>query len=174
MYLKNYYEEGFMAYFEWDPSLNIGIDIIDEQHKKIVEYVNDLDSILNNKNFDSNFLINSVAFKDKLKKIVDELVNYTITHFAFEEDMMEKANYTLLKSHKQEHKIFTNIASSYQQRFKNGDDIAFELLEELKTWLSDHITKEDMDYHSEVLKNSNDSNKTTGLKSKLKSFWSKI
>ena len=41
-----------MAYWVRDSSLRIGLDIIDEQHKRIIDYINDLDKILTSKNFD--------------------------------------------------------------------------------------------------------------------------
>ncbi len=32
-----------MSYWTWDSSLSVGIEIIDEQHQRIVSYLNDLD-----------------------------------------------------------------------------------------------------------------------------------
>lgn len=161
-----------MAYFEWDSSLSIGIDIIDEQHKRIIDYINELDLFLSNKNFDSSFVANSVSFKEKLKNIINELVDYTITHFAFEEDMMEKANYPFLSSHKKVHTIFTDRVANYQKRFIAGEDISQELLAELKTWLVNHIKKDDKDYSSVVFKTLNKKGWFGGgLKSALKMFF---
>lgn len=32
-----------MAKFVWTDQLNVGIDVIDQQHRRIVEYINQLD-----------------------------------------------------------------------------------------------------------------------------------
>lgn len=149
-----------MAYFEWDSSLSIGIDIIDQQHKRIIDYINELDVVLSTKNF------------DQLKTIINELVDYTITHFAFEEEMMDKANYPFSSAHKKVHKVFTDRVASYQQRLKDGEDISNELMGELKIWLTNHIKKDDKDYSSVVFKVLNKQGWFGGgIRSALKKFF---
>lgn len=145
-----------MAYFEWDSSLSIGIEIIDEQHKCIIDYMNELASILEFKReiakvygFENNLSNQDIS---KLQSILTELVNYTITHFAFEENMLEKANYPFLDSHKSVHNKFVNMIESYQKKLDAMEDITEDLLIELKQWLIKHIKKDDKDYSSDVFR----------------------
>lgn len=145
-----------MAYFEWDSSLSIGIEIIDEQHKCIIDYMNELASILEFKRevskvygFENNLSNQDVS---KLQSILNELVNYTIIHFAFEENMLEKANYPYLESHKNVHSKFVNMIEGYQKKLDAVEDITESLLIELKEWLINHIKKDDKDYSSDLFK----------------------
>ena len=123
-----------MAYWEWSQSLSVGIDEIDRQHKKIIDYINLLDEAVFEKD------------QDKAKRVLDGLVNYTVTHFAFEEDLMKKMEYEFFTGHQQVHESFKTRIADYQTRFNNGENVSRKLLSELRIWLTNHIKKDDQDY----------------------------
>ncbi len=123
-----------MSYFVWEPSLETGIDIIDTQHRRIVDYINQLHVSISDKD------------RGKVEHILNQLIDYTITHFTFEESLMEKAGYAPVDAHKAVHEAFTNRIASYKQRFDNGEDITKKLLSDLRIWLTNHIKQEDGDY----------------------------
>jgi hemerythrin len=79
-----------MAYWRWDPAYSVGIAVIDEQHKRIIEYINELNK--------------ATLYQDnqKVASVLLHLVDYTISHFSFEESLMEEANYTMLEAHKRD------------------------------------------------------------------------
>ena len=79
------------------------------------------------------------------------MVDYTLSHFAFEEELMEESGYMFVNAHKRVHKLFVRKVASYVERFKLEEDIADELLVTLKTWLVNHIKNDDRDY-SDVVK----------------------
>lgn len=126
---------------EWTNDLNTGIDVIDSQHKRIVDYINNLE--------------NAIKQQDRLSvgRVLDELVDYTMSHFAFEENLQEEARYQLAKPHKAVHDLFVKRIATYQQRHKTGEDVAEQLLGMLGTWLVHHIKRDDMAYVSEVSSN---------------------
>lgn len=128
-----------MPYFTWESSLETGIDIIDTQHRRIVDYINQLHDAIANKN------------REGVDTILDQLIDYTITHFTFEESLMEKAGYRHVDGHKTVHGVFANRIVAYKQRFEAGEDIAKRLLSDLRIWLTNHIKLEDGDY-AEVVK----------------------
>ncbi|MEW8014522.1 MAG: bacteriohemerythrin [Candidatus Sedimenticola endophacoides] len=78
-----------MAHLEWSNSLDTGISVIDEQHKRIVDYINELHDA------------QQTLDKRRVGEVIDELVDYTVSHFAFEESLMEQAGYPFLEAHKQ-------------------------------------------------------------------------
>lgn len=127
-----------MAHIQWTDDLNTGIDVIDSQHLRIVQYINDLDDI--HKSHD----------RDEVERVLDELVDYTLSHFAFEESLLEDSKYPFINGHKMVHKLFVKRIGSFQQRFKMGEDITEELLKTLKSWLINHIKSDDNDYVSFV------------------------
>lgn len=121
----------------WSPDLSVGIEVIDNQHKRIVEYINMLhEARIRND-------------KDAIARVIEELVDYTLSHFSFEESMMEEAKYRFVAPHKRVHELFVRRVSEYQQRFKMGEDVATvagDMQNTLVTWLMNHIKREDMDY----------------------------
>lgn len=123
-----------MSYWSWSPSLSIGIEQIDDQHRRIVDYLNDLD--------DANVSKDS----DKVSHVLMGLIDYTKTHFTFEESLMEKSGYPLSDSHKKVHETFVSHINNYRARHDKGEDIARQLMSELRIWLTNHIKKDDADY----------------------------
>ena len=84
-----------MAYLHWSSDLDTGIEVIDKQHRRIVDYLNELNSA------------NEIGDSKATGHVLQELVDYTLTHFAFEEELQERAAYPFLKAHKRVHEIFT-------------------------------------------------------------------
>lgn len=78
--------------------------------------------------------------------VIEELVDYTQSHFAFEESLMKEAGYKFLEMHKKVHELFIRRVSDFTLRFAKGEDIAGEVHVMLVRWLSNHIANEDRDY----------------------------
>ena len=129
-----------MAYLHWSNDMNTGIEVIDKQHQRSVDYLNELDSA------------NESGDREVTNRVLKQLVDYTLTHFAFEEELQEKANYPFLKAHKRVHEIFTKRVAEFQQRAAAGENVAPEVLSMLKIWLVNHIKGDDADYAESVRK----------------------
>ena len=119
----------------WTDNLNTGIDVIDNQHKRIVEYINKLYNVHN-----------SNADKAAMKDVIDELVDYTLTHFAFEEGMLDDYNYAQLDEHKALHEKFAAQVRELCDRFDSSEAASVELNNLMVTWLFNHILHEDAKY----------------------------
>lgn len=122
----------------WTSDMNTGIDVIDNQHIRIVDYINQLEhaALLNNQSF--------------VGQVLDDLVDYTLSHFAFEESLQEEAGYKFAKPHKAVHDLFVKRVARYQERHAAGEDIGEQLHSMLCTWLVNHIKRDDKAYVAEV------------------------
>lgn len=149
-----------MAKFVWTDQLNIGIDVIDQQHRRIVEYINQLDDARSNG-----------YSREEIGNLINELVDYTISHFGFEESLQEEAHYPFIKAHKKVHDLFAERVSDYQTKFNRGEDVTKALNSLLVTWLFNHIKRDDADYVQTVkqhlLQQSNMVEKKKGLFARL-------
>lgn len=125
----------------WTNDLNTGIDVIDHQHRQIVDYINQIEAA------------NIAKDKTKIKEVVSACVDYTLSHFAFEESLQEEAGYKYCKPHKKVHDLFTRKVAEYQERVNMGDDIGEELYGMLSRWLINHIKRDDADYVAAVKAN---------------------
>ncbi|MGE6661800.1 bacteriohemerythrin [Pseudomonas sp. NPDC077408] len=130
-----------MTFLEWSNDLDTGIEVIDGQHRRIVDMINQL------------HLAQQGNQPQKVGQVIDELVDYTISHFAFEESMLEEAGYVFTKAHKRVHDVFIKRVHDYRVRFIEGEDITDELKGLLGRWLFGHIRNEDRNYVSAVTEN---------------------
>ena len=122
----------------WTADLDTGIPLIDQQHRRIVDFINHLEVAKN------------AGDKEAVKQIVYDCVDYTLSHFAFEESLQEEAGYAYCKPHKKVHELFARKVSEYQERMDLGDDVAEELHATLARWLVNHIKRDDADYVESV------------------------
>ncbi len=122
----------------WTPDLSVGIDAIDDQHKRIVDFINQLNE--------------AGLHQDRgtVNRVLEELLEYTVSHFSFEEAMMEQADYEFFGPHKKVHELFARRVAEYRHRFLLGEDVAIEMQSTLIKWLMNHIKREDMSYASAV------------------------
>ncbi len=130
-----------MALIKWTEDLNTGIRVIDNQHQRIVEYINKL------------WHAREHQSRTQVGEVLNELVDYTLSHFAFEESLMEESGYAYFNAHRKVHQLFAERVADYQQRFAMNEDITEELINTLRAWLINHIKNDDKDYFADVLKN---------------------
>ena len=126
---------------KWTDDLNTGIEVIDKQHMRIVDYINDLENAHQKQD------------KEAVRQVLDDLVDYTLSHFAFEESLQEEAGYKYCKPHKKVHELFVRRVNEYMERFKLGDDVSAEIHKLLSSWLINHIKRDDADYVAAVKTN---------------------
>lgn len=121
---------------KWDESWNTKIAVIDQQHRKLVNIVNDLGEAMK-----------IGKSKDVVEDVLTVLIDYTKTHFRSEERLMEQKKYDGLESHKQIHQEFVEKVLGFQQRVEAGSTIvSIQMLDFLSDWLVSHIKGEDMKY----------------------------
>jgi hemerythrin len=150
-----------MALMSWTQDLETGITVIDDQHKRIIDFINELDDACRTGN------------ADETSHVMEGLLNYTVTHFEFEESLQEKASYPFLKAHQRIHELFMKKVAAFRERASKGEDVAPELLNLLQGWLVNHIKGEDRDYIESVkaITNSADQEISSWLNTTVKKFF---
>jgi hemerythrin len=122
-----------MAIFPWKEDYSIQIEKIDEQHKKLVSYVNQLYEAMMNGN--SHAVI---------AEILDGLVVYTVQHFRTEEQLMISHGYSDYLLHKKQHKELMDEVKFFIEKYNKGEvKLSIELADFLKKWLINHIASSD-------------------------------
>lgn len=128
-----------MAKLVWTDNLNIGVEVIDQQHRRILDYINQLDTAHE-----------SIISSKEMGRLIHELVDYTVSHFGFEESLQEESGYPFLKAHKRVHELFARRVSEFQTQFDQGQNVSKELHNLLISWLVNHIRVDDADYVESV------------------------
>ena len=115
----------------------IGVEQIDEEHKRLFEIIGEANAVLHN-----DFLYDKF---DQISNILGELVEYTKVHFADEEAYMESINYEGLEAQKRAHAMFVEKIENINldDVDDNQDEYLKGLLNFLLDWLVNHILKVD-------------------------------
>jgi len=122
--------------FTWKEQYSVGIELIDEQHKKLISLFQILGNAIENQNSD-----------EKLEELFVDLAKYANYHFETEEKYFELHNYPDSEDHIEGHRDFTQgILLLYQEFRNNRTDLPFQLFNFLQNWLEHHVLGSDQEY----------------------------
>ncbi len=125
-----------MEKIEWDDGLSVGIELIDEQHKKWMQHLNDISAAIESRQGPGR-ITNTLGF----------LVDYTDYHFSTEEKHMSANDYPQIKDHKAKHQQLRAALQRLVEDFE--EEGATHILADsvntfLTHWLINHIKEVDM------------------------------
>ncbi len=122
-----------MPLLEWNDSLKLGHTQIDSDHKKMVDLLNRL--------YEATITDRGSRV---CSSILSDLIAYTKSHFALEEQLMVIRRYDMLDEHRAEHSALMKDVVALQSRLDRDisrlDCAQFEFL---KAWVSNHILDSD-------------------------------
>ena len=121
-----------MPFAEWMSRLEVGVQVMDEQHQGLFAIINRL--------WD--------AFQEEdeqgLKAVLGALIDYAETHFQVEEDLMARTSYGDRERHLALHAEFrAKVRELEWRREVAPHSVGLQLLEFLRDWLVHHIGQED-------------------------------
>jgi hemerythrin-like metal-binding protein len=119
-------------------SMEVGIPLVDEQHKELVDKLNHVTSM----GVES-------ASKEETQKTLDFLGDYIHKHFSDEEALQKQSNYPKYEWHKQQHKLYIDNFAKLKQEFAmNGASLKFtlDLNNSIVTWIVSHIKSVDVEF----------------------------
>lgn len=120
----------------WGKKFILGMDEIDEQHRRLVSMVNQLHKAMKLK-----------KGRQQLKEILGALAEYTVNHFKFEEKLFDEHGYPETDLHKKIHKNLVKQVTEFQSQLEQGKaSLSMDLMGFLKDWLNNHILETDKKY----------------------------
>lgn len=127
---------------EWSNELSVGIEEIDEQHKVLVELLNNISEATQQR-----------RGQEKAEEILNKLIEYAKIHFAVEESLMRIMGYPGYEDHKLRHQELMYSVLDLMTKVNHRKlTIGFELQFFLKNWLTKHILETDKQYVEHFLK----------------------
>lgn len=127
-----------MALIDWTEELAVGIASIDEQHQRLVGIINAL-----------HLAMLERREQQVLGETFAELVDYTKTHFAFEERLFAEHGYPAEESHLGQHRALAQRVIELKEDFDSGNTaVTLEVMRFLREWLTGHILDSDKEYVS--------------------------
>ena len=120
----------------WTDDLSVGIASIDGQHKVLVNLINELNSAMRQR-----------KSGEVLVGVLGKLKQYTVKHFAAEEEFFERFGYPDAPAHKKAHNELVEQVLAFEQELKSGRaKVTMEIMRFLKDWLVGHIMGTDKLY----------------------------
>lgn len=119
----------------WSPSLEIGVPIIDSQHRELFERAAQFEAA-----------VHAGFTGSRLGEVFGFLAEYARTHFASEERLMGAVGYPGTSEHLREHREFTRRLSLLVPLWDaEGDStVVVQLLRDfIATWLAEHVSSSD-------------------------------
>ena len=125
-----------MPLIEWNETLLVGVNAIDEQHRKYVSVLNLFhDAVQTNKD------------REVIDQVLKELKQYVNTHFKIEESYMKMHNYPDIETHIREHQEAVNKVNKFIMEYERKEkDITTDLLKFMTDLFLNHILKTDRKY----------------------------
>lgn len=122
-----------MAYFEWADDLVIDHGPIDQDHRHLIDLVNELHTATS-----------QGCGQDVVGDILSRLAQYTHEHLRREEHVMASVGFPHLAGHQKGHEKFVEDLVSLQAKYERGSiTTAAQLSALLRDWLSLHIRRSD-------------------------------
>ena len=112
-------------FVEWKDEYSVGIDSIDQQHKRLLNLINQLQT--------------AIDYSTK-------------THFTYEEGLMRDNDYPDFEPHKLQHeKMFEKVREVLSEYEQDQDTAMTNAVNYLKDWLINHINGTDKEYSSYLI-----------------------
>lgn len=121
----------------WNEKYRIGVEEIDTQHKKLFEIAGKIYELLVNEFYSDKY--------DKIIELVQELKDYTVYHFKYEEEYQQKIGYKKFFTHKVEHDDFIEKINEVDLTDidEDHDQYLVDILEFVVKWIDEHILEKD-------------------------------
>jgi hemerythrin len=122
----------------WSNSYSMGIKLIDDQHKGLLKFVNEL--------FD-NSTGDEEGEREYFKKVIGQAVDYVKVHFSTEENYMLATRFPGYLAHKKTHEEFVLKVVGAVKDFEAGKRLVLvNFTRFLKNWVLSHVAVEDVKY----------------------------
>ncbi|MCL2758704.1 MAG: bacteriohemerythrin [Treponema sp.] len=122
----------------WNKSFECGIKQLDEQHKALVDLVNEMFQ---------NITGNEKQENDYFDKIYHKAADSIKEHFITEERILSATKYAGYAEHKKAHKLFTLSINNELRKHESGKKISLSYFTGyIKDWILSHIAVMDKQY----------------------------
>jgi hemerythrin-like metal-binding protein len=113
----------------WDEELRVGVERIDHQHRHLMRLINEVDEV-----------VQDGGTYEQFAPFLNELIDYTNTHFSNEEKSLEKNNCPNIERHKKAHVQLLEELLDWKKKAEkiNAKDMGEHMIF-LRIWFPGHI-----------------------------------
>jgi len=118
----------------WRSKMSVGNPMIDNDHKHLIDLINDYESAVGAKDI------------DLLRTTFDGLLRYTKSHFNREETLMQAIHFKHFQEHRSAHeKLVVDLHRFHEGLLDSDKPVSLKAVSQfLHDWLINHVLDEDM------------------------------
>ncbi len=124
---------------EWKDEYSVNVKAIDEQHKNVINFINDLSALISPRGIEGEY-----------KPVLEKMIDYADYHFSFEEKYFEEFDYEHTEVHKKQHDKYSQKIDDFKKKSINNSEVdivmVYDMLDFLGDWWVDHILEVDKKY----------------------------
>lgn len=121
---------------EWSDKLSVGFDLIDSQHKELIDRLNMLLSAMS-----------EGRGRGRLDETIKFIEDYVVVHFETEEELMRKNLYPDYSLHRLEHQYLVVDFTTRKEELASGSPTSADVIKTynwLTDWVANHIMQTDV------------------------------
>jgi hemerythrin len=131
------------VFFRWTDKMSVKLQEIDQQHKQLVDILNELYQAFMDK-----------EHKEKIGSIIEKMSDYTRYHFTTEEKYFASFGFYDMENHIKEHQDFKERVNEFVLKYYvHNSALTYDVMIFLKNWLRNHIMETDQKYIECFVKN---------------------
>ena len=123
----------------WEEKYATGSPTIDEQHRQLIEHLNQFEGLVNKTNPTPADIKVIIHFLDFLENYVDQ-------HFSYEEKCMESYRCPAHQKNREAHDHFKQLFQQHKQQAQKAGfriELLVELSRAVNLWIQDHLLRVD-------------------------------
>ena len=126
---------------EWNDEYLIGVESLDQEHRDLFAWVNELNAQLARR-----------EDKSRIEETLGEIHAHMAAHFALEEKFMRDTNFPNYDRHKREHERFLSNIVEVLEDFRKEPGLGYSetVMAELKHWIISHVLTSDQELGQET------------------------
>lgn len=129
-----------MALLTWKSEYSVGIEAVDFEHREMIELINELYDEMSDK-----------KSPESIEHFLGDIHATISAHFALEERVMQRSNYSEYEAHKDDHEELLDQIRDLMDSFDLDPDSGLSLLQErLSDWFASHFSTFDARLHGEL------------------------
>jgi len=129
-----------MSLLQWKPEYSVGDESMDAEHQEMIDLINETYEKLG-----------SEPDADQIEECLGDIFSTVSMHFALEESLMRKSNYSEYRAHKDNHEELLDQIRDLMDDFDADPATgAVQLEKRLSDWFAGHFATFDARLHGEL------------------------
>ena len=129
-----------MSLLKWHSDYSVGVASMDDEHREMIDLINDIYAQLE-----------AGSDAEKIEQCLGEIFSVISSHFALEERLMQKCNYSEYQAHKDDHEDLLDRIRDLMDDFATSpSNGAQQLRQHLSDWFAGHFSSFDARLHGRL------------------------